>query len=167
MANLVDRNRFGRCVVVCLACTVCHFSVDSADWPQFRGPHGSAVDPTGKPVPADVGPGQNQLWKTALPPGHSSPVIVGSRIFVTAVRDQKLLTIGLDRQTGIVQWESEAPYMKLESIHRIGSYSQSSPSADAECVVSFFGSSGLYCHDHSGKQLWMLPAAHSAKQTRT
>ena len=129
----------------------------AADWPQFRGTQGVAVDPSGKELPTEIGPEQNQLWKTPLPPGHSSPVIVGSRIFVTAVRDKKLLTIGLDRQSGKVQWESEAPYERLDSIHRIGSYAQSTPCADAERVFSFFGSSGLYCHDHSGKLLWSKP----------
>ena len=73
---------------------------------------------------------------------------------MTGIRDRKLLTIGLDRQTGKQQWESEASYERLESIHRIGSYSQSTPCADTDFVFSFFGSSGLYCHDHSGKLIW-------------
>ena len=129
----------------------------ATDWPQFRGLRGSAVDLSAQPIPVEVGPDQNQLWKTPLPPGHSSPVLWGNRIFVTAVREQKLLTIGLDRETGKVQWESEAPYERLESIHRIGSFAQSTPCADADGVYSFFGSSGLYCHDHSGKLLWSKP----------
>jgi outer membrane protein assembly factor BamB len=129
----------------------------ASDWPQFRGAHGSAVDPSGRALPAEIGPGQNELWKTAVPPGHSSPVIVGNRIFLTAVQDKKLLTMGVDRETGKVQWESEAPYQRLETIHRIGSYAQSTPCADDSLVFSFFGSSGLYCHDHSGKLLWQTP----------
>ena len=126
----------------------------SDDWPQFRGPHGSAVAPSNRPLPTEIGPGQNEVWKTELPPGHSSPIVIGSRIFLTAVREKKLLTMSLDRQTGTPQWESEAPYDHLETIHRIGSHAQSTPCADAECVISFFGSSGIYAHDHSGKLLW-------------
>lgn len=153
-----DDSISGSCSMVLLTCFACCVAVASAaDWPQFRGANGSAVDLSSAPLPSEIGPDQHQLWKTPLPPGHSSPAIVGKKIFVTAVRDKKLLTIGLDRQTGTVQWEAEAPYEKLETIHRIGSYAQSSPCADADCVVSFFGSSGLYCHDHSGKQLWKLP----------
>lgn len=129
----------------------------ATDWPQFRGSNGAAVDPSDRPLPAEIGPDQHQLWKTSLPPGHSSPIVVGNRIFVTAVRDKQLLTIGLDRETGKVQWESEAPYKSLEAIHRIGSYAQSTPCADREFVYSFFGSSGLYCHDHSGKLIWQKP----------
>jgi outer membrane protein assembly factor BamB len=129
----------------------------ASDWPQFRGPLGSAVAPSSEDLPTEVGPDQNQLWKIPLPPGHSSPILIGDRIFVTGVRDKKLLTISLDRQTGTPQWEAEAPYERLETIHRIGSYAQSTPCGDIDCVISFFGSSGLYCHDHSGKLLWKQP----------
>ena len=137
-------------------CPIWLSSPDASDWPQFRGPRGSATDPSSEKLPTEIGPDQHQLWKTNLPPGHSSPCVIGSRIFLTAVREKQLLTIGMDRQTGTLQWESEAPYERLEAVHRIGSHAQSSPCADAECVVTFFGSSGLYCHDHSGKLLWKL-----------
>lgn len=132
-------------------------SATASDWPQFRGHNGTATDPSGEKLPAEIGPEQNERWKVALPPGHSSPIVVGKRIFLTAVRDKKLLTMGLDRETGTVQWESESPYEQLEAIHRIGSYAQSTPCADDDCVISFFGSSGIYCYDHSGKQLWKKP----------
>jgi len=132
-------------------------ATDAADWPQFRGPHGSAADPSIAKLPAEIAPEHNQIWKTALPPGHSSPIVIGPRLFVTAVRDKQLLTIGIDRQTGTIQWDSEAPYQKLEAIHQIGSHAQSTPCGDADCVISFFGSSGLFCHDHSGKRLWQKP----------
>src|SRR5205823_4121799 len=108
-------------------------------------------------LPQEIGPGTNEIWKTSLAPGHSSPIVMNNRIFLTAVRDEKLITLGLDRETGVVQWEAEAPYEKLEAIHRIGSYAQSTPCADRDRVISFFGSSGLYCYDHSGKQLWNRP----------
>jgi outer membrane protein assembly factor BamB len=145
------------CAAAFFAISLISLPTHAGDWPQFRGTGGSAADRSNERFPAQVGPGQNQLWKTPLPPGHSSPIVVGNRIFVTAVRDQKLLTIGMDRQTGTVQWESQAPYEKLETIHRIGSHAQSTPCADADCVISFFGSSGLYCHDQSGKLLWEKP----------
>jgi outer membrane protein assembly factor BamB len=157
LANSIRSKAGNLLSLAILYCGITSISTDASDWPQFRGPAASAVDPSNEKIPAEIGPGQNQLWKTSLPPGHSSPCVIGSRIFVTAVRDKQLLTIGMDRQTGTLQWESQAPYERLESIHRIGSYAQSTPCADADCVISFFGSSGLYCHDHSGKLLWKLP----------
>ena len=124
------------------------------DWTQFRGSNGTAVASAKEKLPNDIGPTKNVLWRTDLPSGHSSPVIIGDHIFVTAVRQKTLLTIDLDRVTGDVQWEQKAPYEKLESIHRSGSYAQSSPCADGQHVVSFFGSCGLHCYDHSGTLLW-------------
>ena len=47
------------------------------------------------------GRSKHVLWKTELPPGHSSPAIVGDKIFLTAVRDKEHLeTICLDRADG-------------------------------------------------------------------
>jgi outer membrane protein assembly factor BamB len=126
----------------------------AADWPQFRGPNcsGHAADP--QPLPDKIGPNTNVLWKTPLPPGHSSPVVVSDRIYLTAVRDKHLLTLALDRNNGRVLWEREAPARALESVHAIGSHAQPTPTADSERVVSFFGSSGLFCYARDGKLLW-------------
>ncbi len=127
------------------------------DWPQFRGPNcsGHAVG-EGK-LPDAIGPKTNVIWKVELPPGHSSPVIVGDRIYLTAVRDKKLLTMALERKDGKVIWSVEAPAKALEKVHRIGSHAQPTPAADADGVVSFFGSSGLFCYDRDGKQVWHVP----------
>src|SRR5947207_2379382 len=121
-------------------------SAPAADWPQFRGPNGSGHAVGAAPLPAEIGPDTNVVWKTALPPGHSSPVVAGDRVYLTAVRDKRLLTLALDRQDGRVLWEAEAPARTLEKVHKIGSQAQPSPAADGERVVSFFGSCGLFCY---------------------
>lgn len=127
----------------------------AADWPQFRGAGSNGISTPELPLPADIGPEKHIAWKTELPPGHSSPAIVGDKIFLTAVRDKEHLeTICLDRAKGKILWRVEAPHKALEQIHGIGSYAQPSPAADSERVVSMFGSSGLYCYDHAGKELW-------------
>ncbi|MCC6421063.1 MAG: PQQ-binding-like beta-propeller repeat protein [Gemmataceae bacterium] len=131
--------------------------VRAADWPQFRGPGGSGRPADDAPLPAELGPNTNVIWKTALPPGHSSPVVVGDRVYLTAVRAKRLVTLALDRRNGKILWEVEAPARELEKVHKIGSRAQPTPAADRECVVSFFGSAGLFCHDTAGKLLWHLP----------
>jgi outer membrane protein assembly factor BamB len=131
--------------------------VGASDWPQFRGPNCSGRVGDGSPLPEAIGPDTNVLWKTALPPGHSSPVVVGDRVYLTAVRDRRLLTVALNRNDGKVLWEKEAPSKLLEKVHKIGSHAQSSPAADADRVVSFFGSCGLFCYDRDGKLLWSRP----------
>jgi outer membrane protein assembly factor BamB len=128
------------------------------DWPQFRGPGSRAAAPDGRKYPSEIGPDTNVLWKTPLPPGHSSPVVQGDRIYLTAVKDKKqLLTIALDRRTGEVLWQKEAPHGPLEKVHAIGTYAQPSCVTDGKHVVSLFGSAGLFCYGADGTQLWHVP----------
>ena len=126
-------------------------------WPQFRGVNGTARSVSRKALPANLAPTSHVIWKVAFPPGHSSPIVYSDRIFLTAIRDEKLLTVGLDRKSGKVLWEAEAPHEKLEEIHRIGSHAQATIATDGERVVSFFGSCGLFCYDTMGKLMWQRP----------
>ncbi len=132
-------------------------TIRAGDWPQFRGPNCSGRAVGNQPLPTEIGPSTNVLWKTDLPPGHSSPVVVGDRIYVTAVKEKKLVTIALDRNSGKILWQKEAPHAAVEQVHKIGSLAQSSPVADDDRVVSFFGSCGLFCYDRAGKLLWERP----------
>ena len=101
----------------------------AAQWMQFRGPNGSGVSPAASKLPITFSPHQGYVWKTSLPPGHSSPVVAGDRIFLTAaeggaragaarskVIDQggHLYTICLDRRTGAILWKKEAPRPRIE-----------------------------------------------------
>lgn len=126
-------------------------------WPQFRGARGSSRAASAQRLPQELGPNTNVVWKVPLPPGHSSPVIYGDRIYLTAVREGSLLTLALNRTDGAVVWEAQAPYDKLEQIHSIGSHAQSSATTDGERIVTLFGSCGLFCYDLSGKLIWHRP----------
>ncbi|MFM2094857.1 MAG: hypothetical protein RIS70_1981 [Planctomycetota bacterium] len=128
----------------------------AADWLQFRGPNAAGHAAGGEPYPTEIGPDSHVIWKTDLPPGHSSPVVTEKQIFVTAAQNERLVTIALDRTTGRQQWLVEAPHGKREDIHSIGSHAQSTPASDGQMVVSFFGSCGLLAYDLSGKELWRV-----------
>src|SRR2546428_1771656 len=72
------------------------------DWPWWRGPsrNGIAAEQT---VPTKFGDSENVVWKTPVPGrGHSSPIIVGDRIFLeTADEQQKSQSVvAFDRRTG-------------------------------------------------------------------
>lgn len=131
-------------------------SIHAGSWTQFRGPNGSGRPEQELPLPDQLGPETNVLWKTPLPPGISSPAIFDDQIFLTAVRDKKLVTISLDRTSGAIQWEVEAPYDKLEEVHSTGNHAQPSPVTDGERVITFFGSCGLFCYDMKGQPLWKI-----------
>ena len=94
-----------RAALLSLAATLAYAA---SDWPSFRGPNGSGVADLAN-LPVRFGPSENVIWKTAVPGGQSSPVVAGDRIFVTAFEGEKLLTICLDRKTGKIAWQREAP----------------------------------------------------------
>jgi hypothetical protein len=100
-------------------------------------------------------------WKTPLPgAGTSTPILFGPRIFVTCFTGSpeqvKRQLVSLDRETGKQIWSTEVPGRGPEesSIRENHGYASSSPAADAERIYTFFGRSGVYAFDHSGKQLW-------------
>src|ERR1700676_738681 len=57
--------------------------LNAADWPRFRGLNGSGVGDA-KDLPAEFGKSKNVIWKAAVPPGVSSPVLLANRVFLTA-----------------------------------------------------------------------------------
>jgi outer membrane protein assembly factor BamB len=134
--------------------------VFAEDWTQFRGPNGTGVSQsTGLPV--EFGPGKNVVWKTALPPGHSSPVLTRNRIFITAHTQEKekykLLVIGLDRQTGKQLWQREVPRSHQGRLQNVNGPASPSPVTDGSNVYVFFQEFGLVSYDANGKERWQLP----------
>jgi len=67
-----------------------------ADWPQFRGPNGAGVAEEGAAYP-DV---FRTIWKADVPAGLSSPVVMGSRVFVTGLEGERFALVALDRASG-------------------------------------------------------------------
>lgn len=126
-----------------------------ANWPQFRGPNAQGVS-SERGLPVDFGPTTNLLWKTALPPGHSSPCVWGGRLFLTAFKQQKeLVVLCLDAGDGRIVWEREVPAKRIEKAHpRVGSPASATPATDGQRVYVFFGSVGVVCLDFDGRQLW-------------
>ena len=126
------------------------------DWSRFRGPNGSGVSAT-KNLPAEFGPDKNVIWKTDLPQGFSSPIIFDNRIFLTGRRDEALLTIAVDRATGKVLWEREAPRVRTEKLDKRNHPAAASAATDGQHVIVFFGDYGLVAYDVNGKELWKQP----------
>jgi len=128
----------------------------AADWPQFRGPNGSGVSPSTN-LPDRFDAQNNAVWKTTLPPGHSSPVFTAGHIFVTAFDGKKLLTICLDRGTGKVLWRRESPREREESFQPTNGPASPSPVTDGANVYVFFGDFGLLSYSPDGNERWRLP----------
>ncbi|MCS7026411.1 MAG: PQQ-binding-like beta-propeller repeat protein [Bryobacteraceae bacterium] len=145
----ISKNPFVLATFGCLA-------VWAEDWPQFRGANGQGVSAS-RNLPVEFGPEKNVVWKTPLPPGHSSPVIAGNRIFVTAYENDKLFTVALDRETGKVVWRREAPRPRKQELHKANSPVSPSPVTDGRNVFVFFTDFGLLSYGPDGNERWRTP----------
>ena len=153
-----------------LAALLVPTAATAADWLQFRGPNfGIAAD---KNTPLTWSATENIAWKTEMPgPGASSPIVVGSKVFVNCYSgyglskdepgDQKNLKrqlVCVDRAKGKILWTRTVPgdppepkYASYQSLH---GYASSTPVSDGKSVFVFFGKSGVFAFDLDGKQLW-------------
>ncbi|MFN0122549.1 MAG: PQQ-binding-like beta-propeller repeat protein [Blastocatellia bacterium] len=136
------------------------------DWTRFRGPNGNGVSPATN-LPNEFGPDKSVVWKTTLPPGHSSPVLTRDRIFVTAhspitAKDKakdnyKLFVYGLDRATGKILWQREVPRTHPGRLENVNGPASASPVTDGENVYVFFQDYGLLAYTKDGRERWRMP----------
>jgi outer membrane protein assembly factor BamB len=143
----------------------------AADWLQFRGPGGLGMsDDRGLPVSWSAD--NNIAWKTELPGfGGSSPIVVGSKVFVTCysgygleksdpgeMSNLKRHLLCIDRADGKVVWKREVaavmPEARYGTYLNLHGYASSTPISDGKHVWVFFGRSGVYAFDLDGKELW-------------
>ncbi len=145
---------------VCLTGVIPQTSASDEAWSRFRGPNGTGVSATTN-LPAEFGPARNLVWKTDVPPGHSSPVLTATRIFLTAHSAEKdtykLSVIALDRQSGKVVWQREVPRVQPGRLQNVNGPASPSPVTDGTIVVAFFQEFGMLAYDGDGKELWRLP----------
>ena len=128
-----------------------HQGKDTAPaWGGFRGNNGSGV--AAGSVPKSLDPEEVALWRVEVPAGYSSPVVAGSRLFLTAVDGTELLTIAIDRQSGDELWRRGIEFDGA----RVGMNSSAAPSpiTDGERVYSLFHAAGLVVYDVEGEELW-------------
>ena len=108
-------------------------------------------------IPVQFGPESNVLWKTAIPAGHSSPVIWNDRIFLTAydsANKEELITLSIDREHGKVLWRRVIQAETKVRFHPLNNPASSTPAVDERNVYVYFGTYGLICYDHTGNEVW-------------
>lgn len=79
------------------------------DWPWWRGPFRNGWA-SATPVPTRLSETENLVWKTPVPGrGHSSPTVVGERIFLTTADESQQIqyVLAFDRKTGRQLWQRE------------------------------------------------------------
>lgn len=66
-------------LVFCVTAT----AASAEEWNRFRGANGDGVSARARP-PADFSAPGALVWRSPLPPGHSSPILHSDRIYLTA-----------------------------------------------------------------------------------
>jgi outer membrane protein assembly factor BamB len=154
----------------------------NGSWPSFRGTQAAGVaERQNLPDRWDGKTGENILWRTPIPGlAHSSPVVWGSRIFVTSAvssdpkagfkpglygdgdasqdrSTQRWMIYALDKHTGKILWGQVAHEgAPREKRHIKSTYASSTPATDGRIVVAWFGSQGVYAYDVNGRFLWKV-----------
>jgi len=120
----------------------------------FRADAGVGRSP--EALPDDLNVVQALVWRVSLDEGHSTPILVSGKIFVTTYRSasKELATVALDETTGKLLWRNAIVPERVEETHPIGSPATATVACDGKCVYAFFGSTGLFCYDLNGKKIW-------------
>ena len=137
-------------------------NASSDDWLGWRGPYGNGVARSGQTLPVEFSESKNVQWKAAVPGrGHSSPVVVGDRVFLTTAREkeEKQSVLCYSFSSGELLWETVLIEGKLPSeIHRKNTHASPSVVSDGECIYVVFFVKGdrlhLFSLNLEGKELW-------------
>jgi outer membrane protein assembly factor BamB len=131
--------------------------VFAEDWAQFRGPGGRSVSETATP-PVGFGQASNLVWRVALPSGNSSPIVMGHRVFLTAVDGGRLVTLCLDHRDGRELWRRQTPLEPLKPWDQMTpGPATPTPVTDGNSVYVFFGSYGVLAYGLEGDEQWRQP----------
>lgn len=150
------------------------------DWPRFRGPTGMGIVQAGDwPTDWDAKSGKNILWKTPLPTlkggedgkqvvayGKGSPVVWGSRVFLTGGSEEKLEVFCYERRTGRLLWRTpfESPLFQRKpkpgddedefKVFEDTGFAAATPATDGRRVYAVFATGDVAALDFDGKILW-------------
>lgn len=168
-------------VLVLMSVVMVGFSA-AEEWARFRGADGNGAVKDDPRLPETWGPTENVAWKVEVPGlGWSSPVVVGEKVFLTSVRNEKNeeneqpragLYLGEGRRgvpSGTHHWEVFCYHLVggdllwRETVkrgvppvgrHPKSTYAAETPVTDGERLYVLFGDVGLFCFDLEGKRLW-------------
>ena len=127
-----------------------------ADWARFRGPDGGGVAETA-PAPLDMRADGGYVWKRQVPPGKSSPILVGGRLFLTAHEGDDLLTLAFDAKSGESLWTRRIRRDRQDQRNEVNDAAAPTPVSDGERLWAFFADFGLVAYSVEGEELWRRP----------
>ncbi|MGE3509817.1 MAG: PQQ-binding-like beta-propeller repeat protein [Vicinamibacterales bacterium] len=129
--------------------------VFAEDWPRFRGVNGSGVSVSAR-LP-DTLDRTTLKWRVTVPPGRSSPIVAGGRVYVTGIDHDRLVVLALDRASGSTLWRHTLDRARVSRFYVGNDTASSTPASDGSNVFAFFADLGLVSLDGSGRERWRLP----------
>jgi outer membrane protein assembly factor BamB len=129
------------------------------DWSRFRGPNGAGLADAAA-IP-DKWSDSDYRWKATLPgPGHSSPCVIGNRLFLTCcdAKTAARTILGINVADGSTLWRRDYPSQTYRQ-HTDNSYAASTPAADADNIYVCWTTPeeySLLALSHDGKDLWRV-----------
>lgn len=133
--------------------------LNAADWPSWRGPNGNGISAE-TDAPMKWSSSENIAWRTLLPgKGRSSPIVSGSRVFVTTgvEEDQSRRVLCIDRTDGRILWSTSVHNGPGGKMHQDNTMASSTPAADGERVyAAFVDDQGMkvVALDYEGRIVW-------------
>lgn len=137
------------------------------DWPQWRGPSRDGVVTSFTP-PKNWPDKLKTIWKTAVGIGHSSPVVVGGRIYLLSRQQENEVVSCFDLETGKLLWSDSysTPYTMNPAAVTHGKGPKSTPVVHNNKLYTFGISGVLSCYDTAtGKVRWRKEFSKSFKAT--
>jgi len=129
------------------------------DWPWWRGPTHNGIAVGVAPVTWSAT--ENVVWKTAIPGrGHSSPTVVGDRIYLATADEgtQTQSVLALDRAIGNVVWAKDLHQGGLNhAMHNNSTHANGTVACDGERLFIAFlhdAEIHLYALTFDGELAW-------------
>jgi outer membrane protein assembly factor BamB len=137
------------------------------DWTQWRGQKrdGVAVSFTAPKVWPDK---LKTVWKVPVGIGHSSPVVVGRKVYLHSRQDENEVASCLDLDTGKLLWHDSypTPYIMNPAAVSHGKGPKSTPVVYNDKLYTFGISGILSCYDTAtGKLKWRKEFSKQFKAT--
>jgi outer membrane protein assembly factor BamB len=103
---------------------------------------------------------ENVRWSVRLPGwGTSSPVVYGTRLFVTSQAEQdgkkSLVTLCFDRRTGKELWRHDFGLGVDQRTHEKSNLAVNTPAVTGDAVYVAFGNSDIARYSHEGELVWV------------
>lgn len=143
-------------IAILLTTTLCQFA-EAQEWTRFRGPNGNGVS-NATTVPTSWAD-DDYNWTIELPgKGHSSPVVWGEKLFITACEEESStrLLLCINTNNGNTRWTKKLTFDSYKK-HKNNSFASSTPCVDRDHVYVVWHSkrsSPLIAYDHDGNEVW-------------